>query len=164
MDIGEFVHYSTKGICKVDSMEELKFGNEEKQYYVLIPVFDKNAKYYVPIDYDPNRVQIRNAITRSAVEELIAFAKTCEPFDWLNNANERKEKNEEILKSADHRRIIRLIKTLRTHEEQQKRAGKKMYLSDTKALKSAIHMISDEFAFVKGEDPKTIASYFEMAV
>lgn len=164
MDIGGFVHYSTKGVCKVSDVERLKFSNEEKDYYVLIPVFDKNSKYYVPTDYDPEKVKIRQAIAPAAVEELMTYAKTCEPFEWLNNVNERKAKNDEIIRSSDHKRIIRLIKTLRCHEEEQKRVGKKMYLSDTKALKSALHIISDEFAFVKGEDPKTVAAYFELAV
>ena len=53
------------------------------------------------------------------------------------------------------------IKTLRCHEEHQKQIGKKMYLSDAKALRSALHIISDEFAFVRGEDPKTVAAYLE---
>lgn len=164
MEIGEFVHYSTKGVCQVNDIEKLKFSGEEKEYYILVPVFDKNSKYYVPTDYDPEKVKIRSAIEASTAEELIAFAKDCEPFEWLGNVNERKAKSEEIIKSSDHHRIIRLIKTLRCHEEEQKQAGKKMYLSDTKLLKSALHIISDEVAFVKGEDPKTVEAYFQFAV
>ena len=148
MQIGTFVHYSTKGICQVREIETMKFSSETKDYYVLVPVFDRNSKYYVPTDYDPQRIKIR-------------YAKTCQPYEWVSNVHERKAKTEEILHSSDHKRILRLIKTLRCHEEHQKQIGKKMYLSDAKALRSALHIISDEFAFVRGEDPKTVAAYLE---
>ena len=48
MQIGTFVHYSTKGICQVREIETMKFSSETKDYYVLVPVFDRNSKYYVP--------------------------------------------------------------------------------------------------------------------
>ena len=161
MQIGTFVHYSTKGICQVREIETMKFSSETKDYYVLVPVFDRNSKYYVPTDYDPQRIKIRSAIAPAMVEELMGYAKTCQPYEWVSNAHERKAKTEEILHSSDHKRILRLIKTLRCHEEHQKQIGKKMYLSDAKALRSALHIISDEFAFVRGEDPKTVAAYLE---
>ena len=50
MQIGTFVHYSTKGICQVREIETMKFSSETKDYYVLVPVFDRNSKYYVPTD------------------------------------------------------------------------------------------------------------------
>lgn len=164
MEIGSYVLYSTKGICKVDRIEMLKFSAQEKPYYILVPVFDKNSVYYVPTDYDPEKITIREAVGLKTVDELMAYSKECEPFDWLTNVNERKQKNEEILKSADHKRIIRLIKTLKFHEEQQKQVGKKMYLSDTKVLKSAIKLISNEFAFVRGETPEEMEEFFDVAV
>ena len=145
MQIGTFVHYSTKGICQVREIETMKFSSETKDYYVLVPVFDRNSKYYVPTDYDPQRIKIRSAIAPAMVEELMGYAKTCQPYEWVSNAHERKAKTEEILHSSDHKRILRLIKTLRCHEEHQKQIGKKMYLSDAKALRSALHIISDEF-------------------
>ena len=161
MQIGTFVHYSTKGICQVREIETMKFSSETKDYYVLVPVFDRNSKYYVPTDYDPQRIKIRSAIAPAMVEELMGYAKTCQPYEWVSNVHERKAKTEEILHSSDHKRILRLIKTRRCHEEHQKQIGKKMYLSDAKALRSALHIISDEFAFVRGEDPKTVAAYLE---
>ena len=161
MQIGTFVHYSSKGICQVREIETMKFSSETKDYYVLVPVFDRNSKYYVPTDYDPQRIKIRSAIAPAMVEELMGYAKTCQPYEWVSNVHERKAKTEEILHSSDHKRILRLIKTLRCHEEHQKQICKKMYLSDAKALRSARHIISDEFAFVRGEDPKTVAAYLE---
>ena len=35
MQIGTFVHYSTKGICQVREIETMKFSSETKDYYVL---------------------------------------------------------------------------------------------------------------------------------
>lgn len=164
MKVGSHVLYSTKGICKVERTDTLKLTNVAKEYYILIPVFDKNSTYYLPIDYDPEKIVIRNAINLKTVDELMDYSKVCEPFEWLENVNLRKNKNEEILKSADHKSIIRLIKTLKQHEEGQKSVGKKMYLSDTKVLKSAIRIISNEFAFVRGEDPQVIEEFFDEAV
>ena len=70
MQIGTFVHYSTKGICQVREIETMKFSSETKDYYVLVPVFDRNSKYYVPTDYDPQRIKIRSAIAPAMVEAL----------------------------------------------------------------------------------------------
>ena len=74
MQIGTFVHYSTKGICQVREIETMKFSSETKDYYVLVPVFDRNSKYYVPTDYDPQRIKIRAAIAPAMVEELMGYA------------------------------------------------------------------------------------------
>ena len=139
MQIGTFVHYSTKGICQVREIETMKFSSETKDYYVLVPVFDRNSKYYVPTDYDPQRIKIRSAIAPAMVDELMAMPRPAS-YEWVSNVHERKAKTEEILHSSDHKRILRLIKTLRCHEEHQKQIGKKMYLSDAK--RCAVRCIS----------------------
>lgn len=161
MQIGTFVHYSTKGICQVREIETMKFSSETKDYYVLVPVFDRTPSITCPRITIPSGSKSGSAIALAMVEELMGYAKTCQPYEWVSNVHERKAKTEEILHSSDHKRILRLIKTLRCHEEHQKQIGKKMYLSDAKALRSALHIISDEFAFVRGEDPKTVAAYLE---
>lgn len=48
--IGEFIIYENRGICKVEGIAELSLPGAVKgqQYYELKPVFDESGKYILP--------------------------------------------------------------------------------------------------------------------
>ena len=60
--VGDTVLYGTQGVCKIEGTEENDLGGNTVEYYVLRPVFDENAKIYVPMN---------NQMLLSRMQELL---------------------------------------------------------------------------------------------
>ena len=67
---------------------------------------------------------------------------------WIEDSDERKESYKKILESGERTELVKLIKTLHTHKQKQKKSGKKLRISDERILKDAERMLYDEFAYV----------------
>lgn len=148
IDAGDYVVYSTKGICRVENIETRIFDRDKKDYFVFIPVFDEKSTYYIPVDYDSSRVNIKSALNKNEANELIAFAKSTEPAEWIANPNERKQAYDKLYKSGSREDIIKIIKAIKAHEAKQRQLGKQLYTTDDRLLKGCINLICGELAFI----------------
>ena len=155
--IGGLVVYSTRGICLISNTETRQFGRESKDYFVLTPLFDERATYYIPVDFDAEKVHIKPALTKNEAKALLDFAKTAEPLEWIANPNERKQEYDWTYKAKSREDKIRLIKALSKHETEQKEAGRQLYASDSKILDGCLKIVSDELAYVLDKSPDEIA-------
>ena len=157
---GETVVYSTRGICKVTDITTQTIGRETKDYYVLTPVFDSRATYFIPVDYDSEKVHVKKALTRAEAKALLDFAKEAEPLEWIASPNERKQKYDWVYKAEAREKKVRLIKALRAHEQQQKARGKQLYAADSRILSGCESLVSGELAYVLGKTPDEILMMF----
>lgn len=156
INVGDYVVYSTKGICRVDSIEAKNFDKESRNYFVFIPVFDLKSTYFIPVDYDCNKIQIKSALTRQEAEELIAFNKNTKPAEWIANSNERKQVYDKFYKTGSRKDIIKVIKAIKAHEIRQKAVGKQLYAADDRLLKGCVNLICTELAFILEKTPEEI--------
>lgn len=156
ISIGDYVVYSTKGICRVENVETKNFDRENKDYFVFIPVFDTKSTYFIPVDYDSSRVHVKSALTKQGAEELMAFAESAEPAEWIVNPNERKQTYDRLYKSGSREEIIKIIKAIKAHEAKQKALGKQLYAADDRLLKGCINLICGELAFILEKSPDEI--------
>lgn len=69
--VGEFIIYENRGICKVEGIAELSLPGAVKgqQYYELKPVFEEAGKIYSAVD--SNKVMMRQVLTKEEANELI---------------------------------------------------------------------------------------------
>ena len=70
-EIGEFIVYGHKGICKVEDITYLDMSGADKDrlYYVLLPVNTKGGKVYSPVD--SGKVETRKMMTSEEATSLI---------------------------------------------------------------------------------------------
>lgn len=62
--IGDYIMYSLTGVCKVtDIIKEKYFDSDEKDYYVLEPVY-ATTKTVIKIPVDNKKVFMRPIITK----------------------------------------------------------------------------------------------------
>ena len=48
---GQYVNYTAQGICRVEGIESLKFGDgKARDYYLLRPVNQPESSVYLPVD------------------------------------------------------------------------------------------------------------------
>ena len=152
LKIGDCVVYSTKGICRITDVEEKVFDRDKRNYFVLVPIFDEMSTYYIPQDYDSEKVHINPSLTESEALDLCEYVKTANPLQWITNPSERKQLFDKIYKSGTRKEKVHLNKAIKPHEAKQKALGKRLYATDERFLRGCISVVVDELAFVLGRD------------
>lgn len=108
--VNDYVVYSTTGVCKIiDIIREKNISDNDTDYYVLEPVYDKNLIIKTPVN-NP-KVLMRNIITKDEILELIASMPEKESI-WINDDRERNEKFKAVLKSLESEEWMNLIRTI----------------------------------------------------
>ena len=70
--IGDYVAHYKEGVCQVVDIGKISLScsDNEKEYYTLKPIYDKDGTVYTPVENKKN--QIRKVITKQEAETLIA--------------------------------------------------------------------------------------------
>ena len=156
--IGEAVLYGTDGVCRITAIVRKAVGGSLRDYYELHPVFRRDTVLYLPTDNEKVCSRLRRVLTR---EEILRSVRAIpgEECIWVDSDSQRKELCQEILRSGDHVRLIRLIKTFYERRDQLKDTGRKMHAADENFLKDAEKILHEEFAFVLNIPPAEVLSF-----
>ena len=143
-EIGNYVVNTNNGICEISDITTMKMSGVEKEYYVLIPIEEKTAKVYLPVDIAPNRVRL--VMTK---EEALALIKDIKDVDeaYVENEKERERIYKEAIASHDPKRLISIIKTLYLRRKERVEAGKKNTAVDERYFRLAENHLHSELAF-----------------
>ena len=57
LEKGSFVVNTSNGICEVSDIVTMDMTGTEKEYYVLVPIDEKKAKAFLPVDTAEKRVR-----------------------------------------------------------------------------------------------------------
>jgi len=147
--IGDTVLYGSQGVCRIEAVEEKKFGKETGAYYVLRPIFDPSSTIFVPFSNEKLIEKMKNILSIEQINEMIDRMPELECI-WIENETERKASYRRILDRADREEVIQLIKTLFLHQKELTTVGKRLHIADERYLKDAEKLLYDEFAFVLG--------------
>ncbi len=143
---GQYIVYSSTGVCHVtDIIREAFSGDEKKEYYVLEPIQGNGSTIYIPTDN--TTANIRDIMTK---EEIFSLIETMPDFDsdWNLDDQVRKAKFVEVLKESKPHELARLIKTLYARQTELEKDGKTLSSSDTETLKTAKQVLHNEIAQV----------------
>ena len=160
--IGQTVLYGSNGVCTIDDVTEKRIGKSNLQYYVLRPVCTDTSTLFVPTANEKLVSKIRCVLTKEEASRILgalpAFGK------WNNNKIERSEAFRAVISGGDRVELIRLIRQIRAHEQEQLGKGKRLHLSDERFLKEAEKMICEEFSLVLNIDRTEVLSRILRAV
>ena len=159
LKIGEKVLYGTAGACTVTDICTKKFGDAgEREYYVLVPIYDSRTTLYVPVDSPASQAKLKRLLSAEEVEELISPMSSTEIF-WISDEKARQEHFKSTLRSGDRRALIGMTKALYTHRKKVLGMGRKPHMADEKIFKEAEKLICDEFSVVLGIEPGDVMPY-----
>ena len=128
-NIGTTVIYKNEGVCRITEITERRFKDKNIEYYVLKPVHKDDSEIYVPKNNKELLSKMRKILSKEEILELIKTMPDEENI-WIADENERKEHYREILVKGDRTELVRLIKTLYLHKQNQKKTGKKLHIAD----------------------------------
>ena len=157
-EIGQQVLYGIHGICTITAMESMRFGATREKYYVLVPMAQPGAKFYIPAENQAALSKLRPLLGR---EELLALlhSEAVRNYPWISDENQRKQRFRELISSGDRESLMGMIGSLHRHKRAQLKAGRKFHQSDENFLTDAQKLLNAEFAQVFALDPHEVNAF-----
>ncbi len=163
LKVNDIVVYGAVGVCRYDGVSELKMGREIKQYYVFTPVAQGGSAIYLPIENETLLQRTRPVLSEKQIVAIIDNS-----FDdkeiWCDSANDRIRLYSDALKSGDFEQILLVARTLLEHRQRLSQTGKKLHLTDERALRDAQRLLCDEISYVLGIDADKAEKYIISAI
>ncbi len=145
--VNDTVLYGADGVCTITAIVEKNIIGTKQLYYELHPIGRRDTVLFLPTDNEKTMAKLRRVLTRDEIITAIQGMPDEENI-WIEKESARREEYARIIKSGDHRRVIRLIKTLYEHRESLMDSGHRMHAADENFLKEAESVLYEEFAYV----------------
>lgn len=145
--VNDTVLYGANGVCRISDICQKEFSGTVKDYYILRPLNNETMTIFVPVN---NRIltdKIKRILSREEIYDLISSTSK-EPISWIEDDTERKEHYRTLLSSGNRGEILKMIRELYIHKQEQFSKGKKAHLSDEQFLKEAERLLYSEFSLV----------------
>lgn len=160
LQLGDRVVYSSHGVCSLVAVEQRKVDRKIADYYVLEPLEQPGARYYVPVHNQIAVSKLRPLLSVEQLNELLSSPQI-KAGVWIPDENQRKNKYRELLNSGDRGALIGMIRLLYDHKASQLAAGRKFHQCDENFLKDAQRLLSSEFSLVLGIPKQEVGIYIE---
>lgn len=142
--IGDYVVNAKNGVCYIEDVQEISISGENKDYYLLIPQNERNAKIYIPVNNASQRMRL--AMNEEQALTLIREMKTIKVLS-VENERERESVYKNILKTCDPKSMVSIVKTIYLRRQDRLREGKKTVAVDEYYFKLAEKHLHGELAF-----------------
>ena len=144
---GDQVLYGIHGVCRILSIESMRFGKSRGKYYVLQPTDQEDSRFYIPVDNEAAVAKLRPLLSQEALLELL-HCEEVRTAAWIADENQRKLRYRELIGSGDRRELLGMICALHRHRLEQIAAGRKFHQSDENFLRDAQKLLNAEFSQV----------------
>lgn len=161
--LGDQVIYGIHGLCRILELETRKIDKKLIEYYVLEPIEQPGARFYVPTQNQAAVSKLQRVLTRQELDELLQTVGN-NADAWINDENQRKLRYRELINSGDRASLISMIRALLKHKQAQESAGKKFHLCDENFLRDAQKLLSSEFSRVLNISQDEVGDYIKNAL
>lgn len=142
--VNEYVFYGTSGICKIDEIKRDNLTGEDViDYYVLHPLNENSVKIMIPVQN--TKVIMRRIATKEEAVKLIDDMPSMDTT-WIDDDRQRSEEYTDALKTGDHMKWLKLIRTIYLKKQELNSAGKRLSKTDETVFKSAEKLLFEEFS------------------
>lgn len=158
--VGQQVVYGVHGVCRIIDIEIKTADRQKIPYFVLEPLNQPGARYYIPKEKPAALAKLNPLLTRQQAEELLA---TCNASctEWIPEENQRKLRYRDLLSGSDRRALLVMVHTLHQHRIRQAELGKKFHLCDEAFLRDAQKLLCAEFSLVLDMSEDAVAEYLK---
>lgn len=157
---GSRVLYGMHGVCVVAAVEPMRFGKQKGLYYVLEPLSQPGARFYVPAENAAAVAKLRPILTREEILQLLRSEEVKKDV-WIGDENLRKQRYKQLLAGSDRGELMCMMHTLYIHRQNQLTAGRKFHQCDENFLHDAERILHTEFALVMELDPEQVVPFIK---
>ena len=156
---GQMAVYGSHGVCVFLESETRTIDRKPVQYYVLEPVEQPGARFYVPKANPAAISKLSPLLSRQELNDLLRSEKESEQDYWIPEENRRKQRYRELIGSTDRSGLIAMVRCLHLHRKSQLEQGKKFHQCDENFLRDAERLLCGEFALVLGIEKNQVGEY-----
>lgn len=160
---GDQVLYGIHGVCRVLDLETRRVDRKSIEYYVLEPIDQSGARFYIPTQNQVAVSKLRPMITHNELDALLR-SNEAHAGTWIADENQRKQYYRELITAGDRAALIRMVHTLHRHKREQENAGRKFHLCDENFLRDAEKLLNSEFSLVLNIPQDEVAQYVQSAI
>ena len=156
--VGQQVVYGIHGVCEILDVEIKTVDRKKISYFVLTPVDQPGARFYVPAENPVALAKLSKLLTLQEMEALLASVDNSKNA-WIADENRRKLRHRELLSSGDRKAILEMVCALHIHRNEQLQKGKKFHLCDENFLHDAEKLLCSEVSLVMGKTSEEAMDY-----
>ncbi len=156
--VGQRVVYGIHGVCDIKDIEIKTIDRKKISYFVLEPVDQPGARFYIPSEKPAALAKLSPLLTRQELEQLLDSADGSKAA-WIPDENQRKLRYRELIGSGDRGALVAMVCALHIHKKEQEQQGKKFHLCDENFLRDAEKLLCSEFSLVLGLSHSETAAY-----
>ena len=156
--VNDTVSYGTHGVCQITEIGEKNLTGKSMEYYILKPVYNENSTLYVPVHSENLTGKMRRILSVREIREMIRQM----PYhqeDWIDNENLRKTRYRELLTDGNRTELLKMLRTLYLHQQEQISKGKKLHNTDERFFREAEKLLFDEIALVLHIKPSQVLPF-----
>ncbi len=159
-EVGEYIVYGVKGVCRVDDITHIDISGADKNrlYYVLTPIGESAGKIYAPTDNQ--KVMMRRIISKEEADRLIDELPQIELL-WVPDDKQREAKYKEALNTCDYRAWVSIVKTLYVRKQERVAQGKKITALDERYMRTAENELYSELSLTLGIPKNEMENYIK---
>lgn len=157
---GDYVVKIPEGICKIENVghPDISKMTKTKEYYILVPMNEKESKIYLPVDHVDER--IRNIISKEEAIQLIQSIPDITETE-IQNEKMREQEYKAAILSGDNKKIVSIIKLIYARKQERIKQGKKSTATDDRYFKQAEDVLFSELSFVLDIPKENMVQFIE---
>ncbi len=157
-NINDRIMYMSKKIYRISKIEVKNFGNDDKEYYVLVDDKVDNDILYLPLDNDLALKNIRHLLTKKEIDKAIIDSLDIE-FLWNNSYKERIQIYNDLLKENNMSKLLSAVRTILARKKDFEKIKKSLPSIDLNFLNGILQVIDEEFAYVLNIKEDDVVNY-----
>lgn len=157
---GDMVLYGIHGVCKVVSLEVKTVDRKKIEYYVLEPLGQEGASYFVPAHNEAAVAKLSPLMNKQELDELLRSCADM-PDAWISDENKRKQYYRELISSGDRAALLKMVHALDKHKREQQLSGKKFHQCDENFMRDAVKLLDAEFSLVLNIEQSQVKDYIK---
>lgn len=160
---GERVMYGIHGVCTILCLEDRVIDRKKVAYYVLEPLSQLGARFYVPVHNEAAVAKMRPVLSKEDLEAILNSPES-HADTRIVDENLRKQRYKELIGSGDRIALISMVRTLCKQRNQCMEEGKKFHLCDDNFLRDAKKLLSTEISLVFCLDGEQLNEYLRQVL
>lgn len=157
---GDPVMYGVHGVCRILETEVRRVNKRKIEYYVLEPVDQPGARFYIPTQNEAAVSKLRKVLSPGELDELLRSEEIWQNV-WIEDEGQRKRRYRELLANGDRAQLLSMVRALYRHRKEQEAAGRKFHQCDESFLREAEKVIRSEISTVMDIGQNQVKGYVQ---
>lgn len=153
--IGDYVVKAGAGVCRIEDIVHLELSDvdQKKEFFFLVPVEDKGAKVYVPVDKAQS--ELRYVIDEEEAAHLLQEIPEIQAA-VIDNEKLREQAYKSVIRSCDLTAEMGILKNMYRRKMDRLARGKSTTAMDDRYYRMAEKALVSELAFALGVSKESI--------